>query len=175
MLRPSTSVCGLTDTALQTTEQVEKSFELAVRFFLEARVRDGMEPTKHCLCLGVREDKVSSDWVLLQRGDTSGLNREAAAICVCFRVVNSLSLFVTLIVSLQKKRSEDENAKLRRVFALGYNYMRLLRGLGFVFRTVLIVQFNLGNFTFDKRCQVFMLLSLTLLYNLTHHPTGSSF
>lgn len=104
MLRPSTSVCGFTDTALQTTEEVEKSFELLVGFFLDLRVRDDTEPTKYCL--GVRGDKVSSDWVL-QRGDVNGFNREAEAIFASsVFVVNSLPLFDGLL----QQEKDDENA-----------------------------------------------------------------
>lgn len=75
-----------------------------------------MEPTKHCL--GVREDEVSSDWVL-QRGDTNGLTREAEAICVRFAWSTLSPSFVTLITLSARGRSEDEYAKLRRVLALG--------------------------------------------------------
>lgn len=97
MLRPSTCVCGLTETALQTTEPDEKSLELlVVGLFLR-------EETKRWL--GVTEDGVRSDWVL-PRNDAKELIREAEAQAI-FALLLLLwsTLSFSLRVSLPKKVS----------------------------------------------------------------------
>lgn len=101
MLRPSTSVCGLTETALQTTEQDEKSLELfVVGFFL----KDETEQE-----LGVKEDGMESDWVP-RSDDAKELIKEAEAIfayLLWFCCSGQLSLSVCLLKKESIRRYKD--------------------------------------------------------------------